>query len=60
MQFHTLPPSSVCKACLACLQQRVQHVREGALHEEGIALQHQLDFAVVAGTSLYKLAYLRW
>lgn len=60
MHFHTLAPSSVCKVCLACLKQSVQHIWERALHKEGIALQHQLHFAIVAGTSLYKLPYLRW
>lgn len=45
---------------VANLQQGVQHIWEGALHKESIALEHKLDFAIVACTGVYKLADLCW
>ena len=45
---------------LPCLQQSVQHIWEGALHKEGIALEHKLDFAIVACAGLHKLPNFCW
>jgi hypothetical protein len=45
---------------VANLQQSVQHIWEGALHKESVALEHKLDFAIVACTGVYKLADLCW
>ena len=45
---------------LPCLQQSVQHVWKGALYKEGIALEHKLDFAIVACAGLHKLPNLCW
>ena len=43
---------------LQYLKQRVQHIWKGALNKKGIALQHKLDFAIVARTGLHEVPYL--
>ena len=42
------------------LQECVQDIWEGALHKEGIPLQHQFHLAIVSCAGLHKLSNLGW